>query len=253
MGEPLAHPNIADMVSQIKSIGSSVELVTNGTLLSKRLSEDLIDAGLDGLWISLDGATPESYKDVGLGAALPEVLNNLVEFRHARWSKYHPVHLDFLLKPHLGIVFVAMKRNIADLPAIFSLASRLGARNPLVTNVLPYTPEMQDEILYAHAINDAIYTSAPLLRYLKFPKMDISATTREAIYQGGSCDSDTEGGCCEPRSFIFRRIRSIVIRDPESQFEARRDGRPNETAMRRVYCQPLSSYPRGFHGSPPPL
>jgi molybdenum cofactor biosynthesis enzyme MoaA len=78
MGEPLAHPNIADMVSQIKSIGSSVELVTNGTLLSKRLSEDLIDAGLDGLWISLDGATPESYKDVGLGAALPEVLNNLV-------------------------------------------------------------------------------------------------------------------------------------------------------------------------------
>jgi MoaA/NifB/PqqE/SkfB family radical SAM enzyme len=93
------------------------------------------------------------------------------------------VHLDFLLKPHLGIVFVAMKRNIADLPAIFSLASRLGARNPLVTNVLPYTPEMQDEILYAHAINDAIYTSAPLLRYLKFPKMDISATTREAIYQ----------------------------------------------------------------------
>lgn len=182
LGEPLAHPNIVDMVAQIKALGSYVELITNGTLLTKTLSKQLIDSGLDMLWVSLDGATPESYRDVRLGAALPEVISNLEGFRYARWTTHYPTGLDLLLQPQLGIVFVAMKRNIADLPAVFSLASRLGSLHFMVTNVLPYTPEMQEEILYSRALNDAIYNSAPLLRVLDFPKMDINPTTREAIY-----------------------------------------------------------------------
>jgi MoaA/NifB/PqqE/SkfB family radical SAM enzyme len=182
LGEPLSHPHIVDMVKELKSLGCSVELITNGTLLTRSLSTRLINAGLDMLWVSLDGATPESYKDVRLGAALPEVLANLQEFRHARWTKHYPTGLDLLLQPQLGIVFVAMKRNISDLPAVFSLASRLGSLHFLVTNVLPYTPEMEEEILYSRAISDTAYTSAPLLRSLDFPKMDISPTTREAIY-----------------------------------------------------------------------
>jgi len=36
------------------------------------------------LWVSLDGATPDSYADVRLGAALPEVLANLKSFRNIR-------------------------------------------------------------------------------------------------------------------------------------------------------------------------
>jgi MoaA/NifB/PqqE/SkfB family radical SAM enzyme len=183
LGEPLSHPNIVNMVRRIKKLGSSVELITNGMLLTKALSKQLIDAGLDMLWVSLDGATPESYKDVRLGAALPEVLANLQDFRHARWSTHYPVSLDLLLQPQLGIVFVAMKRNIADLPAVISLANRMGALHFLVTNVLPYTPEMQDEVLYTRALSDAVYSSAPLLRSLDFPKMDINPMTREAFYQ----------------------------------------------------------------------
>jgi MoaA/NifB/PqqE/SkfB family radical SAM enzyme len=182
LGEPLSHPHIVDMVRELKSLGSFVELITNGTLLNKPLSKQLIDAGLDMLWVSLDGATPESYTDVRLGAALPEVLSNLREFRHARWTKHYPTGLDLLLQPQLGIVFVAMKRNIKDLPAVFSLASQLGSLHFLVTNILPYTPEMEEEILYSRAITDTAYTSAPLLRSLDFPKMDISPTTREAFY-----------------------------------------------------------------------
>jgi MoaA/NifB/PqqE/SkfB family radical SAM enzyme len=183
LGEPLSHPDIADMVKEAKSLGSSVELITNATLLNEAMSTSLITAGLDKIWVSLDGATPESYRDVRLGAALPDVLANLADFRHARWNKYRPEHFDLLLKPQIGIVFVAMKRNIADLPAVFSMASRLGSLHFMVTNVLPYTPEMQEEILYSRALTDAVYTSAPLLRVLDFPRMDINPMTREALYQ----------------------------------------------------------------------
>jgi uncharacterized Fe-S cluster-containing radical SAM superfamily enzyme len=60
LGEPLSHPNIVDMVRQAKALGLSVELITNATLLDKSLASQLIDAGLDMLWVSLDGAKPES-------------------------------------------------------------------------------------------------------------------------------------------------------------------------------------------------
>jgi len=182
-GEPLAHPDIVDMIRRVKSLGCYVELITNGTLLDNSLSEKLIDSGIDLLWVSLDGATPESYRDVRLGAALPEVLSNLAGLRSIRWKKHRPVGLDLMLQPQLGIVFVAMKRNISDLPAVFRLASQLGATHFLVTNVLPYTTEMQEEILYTRALDDTIYASSPLLRVLDFPKMDVNPTTREALYE----------------------------------------------------------------------
>jgi len=34
---------------------SPVELITNATLLTEKMSQELIDLGLDMLWVSLDG------------------------------------------------------------------------------------------------------------------------------------------------------------------------------------------------------
>jgi MoaA/NifB/PqqE/SkfB family radical SAM enzyme len=184
LGEPLSHPHIIEMVEQAKALGSSVELITNGTLLTKALSEQLIKAGLDMLWVSMDGATPESYADVRLGAALPEILANLTGFRQARWAKcFSSFFVDYHLKPQIGIVFVAMKRNIADLPSVLSLGSRLGGCRFLVTNVLPYTAEMCDEILYSRALDDVIYIPSLWGNSLELPKIDINAMTRETLYQ----------------------------------------------------------------------
>jgi len=175
-GEPLAHPNIVEMVAQVKALGASVELITNGTLLTEYLSRQLIKAGVDVLWLSLDGATPESYADVRLGAALPEVIDNMAHFRHAR----PPAHLP---RPEIGIAFVAMKRNIADLPAVLRLGGRLGASRFLVSNVLPYTVEMCDEVLYARSLNDTLYLPSPWLPQISLPKIDWDETTREPLYR----------------------------------------------------------------------
>jgi MoaA/NifB/PqqE/SkfB family radical SAM enzyme len=183
-GEPLAHPNIVKMVEQAKALGSSVELITNGTLLTKPLSKQLIDAGLDFLWVSLDGATPESYADVRLGATLPELLANLEGFREVRWStRFFEYFANYRMRPQIGIIFVAMKRNIADLPALLHLGDQLGAYRFLVTNVLPYTAEICDEILYSTASNDGIYMSSFGGISFEIPKIDINAITREVFYQ----------------------------------------------------------------------
>ena len=63
IGEPLLHPNIAEMVRYAKQadIAQSVDIVTNGSLLTYELSDQLIDAGLDRLRISVEGLSAEDY------------------------------------------------------------------------------------------------------------------------------------------------------------------------------------------------
>jgi MoaA/NifB/PqqE/SkfB family radical SAM enzyme len=178
-GEPLFHPNIVDMVARVKALGTTVELITNGTLLSPEMSRQLIEAGLDMLWASLDGATPESYADVRLGAALPEVVTNLRNFRNTL-ALFDDVDV-YSAKPHIGIVFVAMKRNISDLPSVMRLGYELGASRFLVTHVLPYVVEMCDESLYTQALTDISYHSP--LTGLDLPKLDINDLTSKTLYE----------------------------------------------------------------------
>jgi MoaA/NifB/PqqE/SkfB family radical SAM enzyme len=175
-GEPLAHPKIVEMVAQAKALGGRVELITNGTLLSEAMARGLIATGLDALWVSLDGARPESYADVRLGAAFAEVVRNVARFRDCR----PPRHLS---PPEIGIAFVAMKRNIADLPDLLQLARRLGANRLLVSNVLPHTAEMRDEALYTGALAASTYVASPWVPQVSLPKIDLDEITRRPLYQ----------------------------------------------------------------------
>jgi hypothetical protein len=56
-GESLAHPDIYRMIRAAKELGAVAELITNGTLLDDGSVQALLEAGLDTLWVSIDGAT----------------------------------------------------------------------------------------------------------------------------------------------------------------------------------------------------
>jgi len=175
-GEPLAHRRIVEMVAAVKALGCPVELITNGILLTEQTSRRLIAAGLDRLWVSLDGARPESYADVRLGATLPTVLANVSRFSDSR-PPLRP------RRPEIGVAFVAMRRNIADLPRLISMSRGLGASRFLVTNVLPYTTEMRSEILYNRALSDITYLPSPWMPHVDLPKIDVDEGTARVLYQ----------------------------------------------------------------------
>ncbi len=165
-GEPLAHPSIVEMIANAKALGGQVEMITNGTLLSATVSKELIGAGLDRLWVSLDGAHPESYEDVRLGAELPLVLDNIRSFKRLRPPAHHP-------HPRIGVSFVAMRSNIGDLPDLLDMASDLGVSDVLVTNLLPHTEDMVDQILYRRALKDVAYLEASWLPTVSMPRMEV--------------------------------------------------------------------------------
>ncbi len=176
IGEPLLHPHTIEWVARAKALGARVELITNGTLLTEQKSRQLIEAGLNVLWVSIDGASPESYADVRLGAELPNVIANLSRFRKLRKGSHFPT-------PEIGVAFVAMRRNIADLPNVLKLAKRLGAKHFSVSNVLPISDDLLGERLYANTIRDLTYIASPNVPHLNLPKMDFNESTRAALFE----------------------------------------------------------------------
>jgi len=176
-GEPLAHPQIFEMVLQARRAGAQVELITNGILLSKAAAQNLIDAGLDRLWVSLDGATPASYADVRLGAALPDVTANLKQLQELRSS----LGAD---RPRLGIAFVAMKRNIGDFPGLVQLGKSLGADRYSVSHVLPHTPELRSEMLYTPSAGRDNLAPAPNSPHFALPRLDPDLAASLPLVEG---------------------------------------------------------------------
>lgn len=64
-GEPLLNPRFADMVKYAKSSDKClrVDTTTNASLLSKKIANDIIDAGLDRINISIEGVNQSQYKE----------------------------------------------------------------------------------------------------------------------------------------------------------------------------------------------
>ena len=173
-GESLCHPRFPEMIRLAHENGQRTEMTSNVLLLTSSMAERLIDAGLDQLTVSIDGTSSESLCAIRPGASLEKILQNVKELR--RWSeKKRPEPLT------IGIEFVAMKSNIHELPALQKIAEDIRASHVIVSNVLPYTAELQDEILYSLEPTSYEKQGDASNPRWHIPKMDWSRKTMEAI------------------------------------------------------------------------
>ncbi len=79
-GEPLVRRGIADLIKQLKAVEGieTVTLTTNGILLKQMLT-DLVEAGIDGINISLDTLEREKFKEITGSDKLIDVLAGIEE------------------------------------------------------------------------------------------------------------------------------------------------------------------------------
>ncbi len=115
-GEPLLQPNLPRWIAEAKTAGCETGLLTNGLLLDRPTSERLLEAGLDWLCVSLDGATREVFAAIRQGADFDLVCENLRIIAALRQGK----------KPRLMINFVLMQGNHHQLEAMVRLSAGLG-------------------------------------------------------------------------------------------------------------------------------
>lgn len=82
-GEPLLNKNIAKMVKIAKeaNVAERIEIITNGLLLTNELADELIEAGLDTLRISLQGISSQKYEEIcGAKIDFNEFMENVKYF-----------------------------------------------------------------------------------------------------------------------------------------------------------------------------
>jgi MoaA/NifB/PqqE/SkfB family radical SAM enzyme len=77
-GEPLLDKKLEQRVASAKQKGlKKVKIFSNGSLLSEKRAEALIDAGLDEIKISFDGATRQEFERIRTPLKFDEVVGNI--------------------------------------------------------------------------------------------------------------------------------------------------------------------------------
>src|SRR5215472_10541307 len=106
-GEPLARPDIVELVAAARASGLYVSLITSGLPLEEAKLAELVHAGLDHLQLSFQGAHQESANEIAGANA------------HARKLRV----LGWLKRHRIGVTlnFVLHRRNIHELGAMLAM------------------------------------------------------------------------------------------------------------------------------------
>jgi MoaA/NifB/PqqE/SkfB family radical SAM enzyme len=120
-GEPLMHPRFAEIVAYTRGVlpWAKIMIYSNGTLLTKELGDDLIGAGLTEVNVSIDAATPETYRKVRRGGRFDLVHENLRELLRRRRERKAKL-------PLVGVNFVMLNDNEGELVPFIEQAAELG-------------------------------------------------------------------------------------------------------------------------------
>lgn len=116
LGEPLLNPDLLAMVRYASARGVRVGFNSNGTLLTERKAEQLVDAGIDWLHVSVDAAHRETYAYVRGRDEFDRVARHVAGLARVKERLGGE-------RPTLSVVFVAMSTNVAELPELVRLVS----------------------------------------------------------------------------------------------------------------------------------
>jgi MoaA/NifB/PqqE/SkfB family radical SAM enzyme len=149
--ETLLNPNAIEMLEFVKKTNPrcTVSILTNGSLMAPEISEQLVQHGLDVLSISIDGATKKTHEAIRRGSDFERLIQNIKALNDAKRRNKSD-------KPILSTNYVGMKDNIAELPEFIRLAKELGFSSVRMTNVEPYTSDVQDSVLYGANYSEEI-------------------------------------------------------------------------------------------------
>jgi putative metalloenzyme radical SAM/SPASM domain maturase len=152
VGEPLLNPHLETFIRRAKSTMPATGWIgfqSNGLLLSDSRAFSLVEAGLDKICLSIDAASPETFRKVREGGEMLAIERAFTALAAAKVSCNRP-------EVQVGIEFVLMKSNLEELPAALRWGAEQGASFAIVTHVLPYDASHAVEAVYSNCTDEAI-------------------------------------------------------------------------------------------------
>src|SRR2546421_3874818 len=135
VGEPMMVPALPRMIRYLKDRGSYVLFNTNGTLLTRRKGQELIDTGLDELRVSLDAAEPQAFKQVRGRDMFARIVRNVRAFR----AMQRELGAE---RPRVSLWLTGLKETAAQLGDFVRLARDIDVAEVYLQRLV-YFPEGQ--------------------------------------------------------------------------------------------------------------
>ena len=104
IGESYLNPEYPKMLEYVKKKGIYVENFDNFCFVDEEKSRQMVDLGMDKLYVSLDAATKETYEKIRVGAKWEKVVGNIVQLDRIKKEKNSPF-------PELWFHFIISKDN----------------------------------------------------------------------------------------------------------------------------------------------
>ena len=123
-GEPLARPDIVDLVSAARAAGLYVNLITSGLPLDEARLAKLVAAGLDHFQLSFQGARPE------ISSEISGTTTHAQKLRVLEWLRAYRVAVT--------LNFVIHRGNMEQLPEMLAIAEASCATRVEFANVQYY-------------------------------------------------------------------------------------------------------------------
>jgi MoaA/NifB/PqqE/SkfB family radical SAM enzyme len=131
IGEPLLNKQLPDMIRHLKERGVTVLFNTNAVLLTETWGRTLIEAGLDELRCSIDGATPRTYAMIRGAPLLHKLVANLTRFTQLQKEMGAAA-------PRVSLWMTGMRENVAELPDVVRLAAQMGVPEVYLQRMVYY-------------------------------------------------------------------------------------------------------------------
>jgi len=119
VGEPLLARELPLMVAEANGRGAQVLFNTNALALSPRLMQQLVDAGLDQLRVSMDAADPRTYHRIRGVNGYEKAMANTERF--CAYLRERGAE-----RPEVWLYFICMRENLPELPAVIERAAQMG-------------------------------------------------------------------------------------------------------------------------------
>ena len=249
IGEPLLNRELPGMIGWLADRGLLTVFNTNAIALSERRGDRIVEAGLDSLRISIDGATRATYELLRGVDGLDKVLANARAFR-----RRHPE------APDCEVFFTCSRANLHELPALVRLVAQIGIHTLNVQRLVYWEQGMAREELALYRDlsqqETALLGAARTAAEREGVRLTASGGGRSRILALRSDQAARRGlrSPLEPRLRDLPRQPAAVLHQPLHR-RAVRAARPRQraraTARRAVGERAISAAPRRPRGRRP--
>ena len=115
-GEPFMRKDIFELIGEAKRVGLTTSLNSNGLLINERMADRIVTSGLDMIYLSLDGATPETN----------DYIRGVKGSFHKTWQAVRLLREKRGARPKIFINCTVNNRNVGELVELARLCREAG-------------------------------------------------------------------------------------------------------------------------------